>query len=129
MNKYKNIDNDSLDTLAMMHKGLIKALGLEERFIKGKELAMLMGCNQRKVRGFIEDTLHLYLRGLLPKMIVGTRNGYIYTDDVNIIQPIIKNRVSNFKSIAYNWYHVQKKISNNNNLKLDEFLGVKNDVD
>lgn len=127
MNKIKNINDEELQNLAEMHKHFIKKLGLEERYVTGAEIADILGFSTRTVRKWIEEMLHLYIRGLLPKLVIGTTKGYIYTDDKEIIEPIIKARIKNFKSIAYNWYYVQKRISNNENLKISDFLGVENE--
>lgn len=127
MNKIKNINDEELKELAKTYKYFIGKLGLEERYVTGTEMAKILGCSTRAVRKLIEEMLHLYTRGLLPKLVIGTTKGYIYTDDKEIIEPIIKARINNFKSIAYNWYYVQKRISNNDNLKISDFLGVENE--
>lgn len=122
MNRFIKLNNDDLKETAEAYKIVIDICELENRYVKSDEIKKELGISPRTFRRTVEDVLHLYTRGLLPKMIVGTAHGYIYTNDVDLIQNEINHRVAQFKSIAYNWYKVQKKISHNDNLTLEDFL-------
>lgn len=122
MNRFIKINNEDLKETAEAYKIVIDICELENRYVKSDEIKKELGISPRTFRRMVEDVLHLYTRGLLPKMIVGTAHGYIYTNDIDLIQNEINHRVAQFKSIAYNWYKVQKKISNNGNLTLEDFL-------
>ena len=122
MNRFIKLNNEDLKETAEAYKIVIDICKLENRYVKSDEIKRELRISPRTFRRMVEDVLHLYTRGLLPKMIVGTAHGYIYTNDVDLIQNEINHRVAQFKSIAYNWYKVQKKISNNDNLTLEDFL-------
>lgn len=122
MNRFIKLNNEDLKHTAEAYEEFIELCELDKRFVKSDEIRRTIGIRPRAFRRMVEDVLHLYTRGLLPKMIVGTAHGYIYTNDVDLIQNEINHRVAQFKSIAYNWYKVQKKISNNDNLTLEDFL-------
>ena len=122
MNRFIKLNNEDLKHTAEAYEEFIELCELDKRFVKSDEIRRTIGIRPRTFRRMVEDVLHLYTRGLLPKMIVGTAHGYTYTNDVDLIQNEINHRVAQFKSIAYNWYKVQKKISNNNNLTLEDFL-------
>ena len=122
MNRLIKYDDNDIKHLAEGYEVVIDICELENRYVKSDEIRRTIGIRPRTFRRMVEDVLHLYTRGLLPKMIVGTAHGYIYTNDIDLIQNEINHRVAQFKSIAYNWYKVQKKISHNDNLTLEDFL-------
>ena len=116
MNRFIKLNNEDLKHTAEAYEEFIELCELDVRFVKSDEIRRTIGIRPRAFRRMVDT------RGLLPKMIVGTAHGYIYTNDVDLIQNEINHRVAQFKSIAYNWYQVQKKISHNDNLTLEDFL-------
>ena len=122
MDRTKGIENDDLKVLALSCRMIIEVTGLEKDYVTSKEIEKEIGISGREFRRFVEDVLHLYNKGLMPKLIIGNSKGYIYTDDKELIQKAINARKHQFKSMAYNWYYVQKKINRDNNLTIDDFL-------
>lgn len=110
--------------LANQYKDLIRIAQMEDYFVKSEILQLLWGCNDRKVRYIVEDVLHLYLAGYMPKLIVGTHYGYIYTSDAKIIEPYLKKKEQHWKAECVNCYYLKKRFENKDNTTLQDYIDL-----
>lgn len=123
MNRIINLEQEQdRKEVASMYVNIIEGLGLNEIYIKGNVIAERLAITRRQWNRMVEDVLHLYVAGVLDKLLIGTRNGFIYTNDEQIIDKFITSRRNHFKSQAYNTYAVFRKFKNRNNATLEEFL-------
>ena len=123
MNRIINLqeEQDRKD-LANYYLSIIQFLNLEKNYVKGDDISSLLNIKRRQWNKIVEDVLHLYVSGVLDKLLIGTKNGFIYTNDEQIIDKFITSRKNHFKSQAYNTYAVFKKFKNRNNTTIEEFL-------
>lgn len=123
MNRIINLqqEQDRKD-LANYYLSIIQFLNLEENYVKGDDISSLLNIKRRQWNRICEDVLHLYVAGVLDKLLIGTKNGFIYTNDEIIISKFIDARRNHFKSQAYNTYAVFRKFKNRNNATLEDFL-------
>ncbi len=115
-------DEQARKDLAEQHLVLINMLDLENQYVRGDDISSLLNITRRQWNRIVEDVLHLYVAGVLDKLLIGTRKGFIYTNDEQLIDKFITARRNHFKSQAYNTYAVFKKFKNRNNATLEEFL-------
>ena len=121
MEKEKEQD---IKDLANNYLYLINVAEMDERYVESKYLELLWSKSGREVRHVVEDILHLYLAGYLPKLIVGTRYGYIYTNNSEIIGPFLEKKERHWKSECINCYYLQKRFRNKNNMTLKDYLEI-----
>lgn len=123
MNRVIILENEQArKDLAEQYMVLITLLDLENSYIKGNDISSLLNVSRREWNKMVEDVLHLYVAGVMDKLLIGTRNGFIFTNDDQLIDRFITARRNHFKSQAYNTYAVFKKFKNRNNATLEEFL-------
>ena len=125
MNRIMELEKEQdIKDLANNYLYLINVAEMDERYVESKYLELLWGKCGRKVRCIVEDILHLYLAGYLPKLIVGTRYGYIYTNNPEIIGPFLEKKERHWKSECINCYYLQKRFRNKNNMTLKDYLEI-----
>ena len=110
--------------LAEHYKELIDFAYLEDYYVKNKTLQILWGCEDRKIRIIVEDVLHLYLAGYLPKLIIGTNNGYIYTNDPEIVAPYLERKENHWKAECVNCYYLKKRFENKDNMTIKDYVDL-----
>lgn len=114
-------NDEACKELAKVYLKFIEEAKLDKNYIYAKDLAKVFGFTQtRSLRKVVEDVLHLYLAGYLDKVIVGTRHGYTYTDDVELLYKQYSERYNQCKSMISNCYYMLKRIRNGN-LSYKEF--------
>ena len=123
MNRINNFVEEQKKELANQYKGLIDVAHLEEAYVEAKTLQLVWGVGStRKVRYIVEDVLHLYLAGYLPKLIIGTHYGYIYSNDAEIVEPYLKKKEQHWKSECVNCYYLQKRFRNKDNMTMKDYV-------
>lgn len=125
MNRINNVVEEHKKELAKTYKELIDLAYMEDYFVKSDTLQLIWGCNGRKIRYIVEDVLHLYLSGYLPKLILGTHWGYIYTNDAKLIEPYLKKKENHWKAECINCYYLQKRFNNKDNTTLKDYIELK----
>ena len=124
MNRINNVVEEHKKELAKTYKELIELAYMEDYFVKSDTLQLIWGCNSRKIRYIVEDVLHLYLGGYLPKLILGTHWGYIYTNDAKLIEPYLKKKENHWKAECINCYYLQKRFNNKDNTTLKDYIEI-----
>lgn len=125
MNRINKLEEENAKKdLAENYKRLIRIAVMEDYYVKNETLQILWGCNERKVRYIVEDVLHLYLGGYLPKLIIGTHYGYIYTNDADIVEPYLKKKEQHWKAECINCYYLQKRFNNKDNTTLQDYIDL-----
>jgi hypothetical protein len=124
MNRINKYVEENKKKLANDYLNLIGLSYMEERYVKSKVLQELWGCNDRQVRYVVEDVLHLYLAGYLPKLIIGTHFGYIYTNNPEIVEPYLHKKEQHWKSECVNCYYLQKRFNNKNNMTIKDYVEI-----
>ena len=124
MNRINKFEEEQKKDLANKYLYFINIAEMDERYVESKTLELLWGECGRNVRYIVEDVLHLYLAGYLPKLIVGTRYGYIYTNNPTIIEPFLEKKEQHWKSECINCYYLQKRFRNKNNMTMKDYLVI-----
>lgn len=123
MNRVIILENeDDRKELASYYLTLIEFLNLENSYVKGNDISSMLSINRRQWNKMVEDVLHLYVAGVLDKLLIGTRYGFTYTNDNELVNNFIKARTNHFKSQAYNIYAVAKKFYKKDNMTIEELL-------
>lgn len=125
MNRIMELEKEQdIKDLADKYLYLIDIAKMDETYVESKALELLWGECGRKVRYIVEDVLNLYLAEYLPKLIVGTRHGYIYTNNPEIIGPFLEKKERHWKSECINCYYLQKRFRNKNNMTMKDYLEI-----
>lgn len=122
MNRFINKSEAEIQSIVEYYDYFIELSGIKDKPLYSDEIAKYVGKCGRNVRHMVEDIMHLYMMGYLDKMIIGTKKGYIYTDDRDLILKVLKSREKQWKSMCYNCYHLMKKIYNQDNVTIDEYI-------
>lgn len=126
MDRIKNMDEQERIELSKYYKGLVESLGLNENYVKSKEITDRLHITDRVWRKHCENMLFLYNYRYLDKLLVGNQKGYIYTSDSRIIEAFLDAKENEFKSKAYNFYTTTKAIRQRDNLRFEDVLSEVN---
>lgn len=121
MNRIIKIEEGQRKELAAYYEELINRIGLDN-YKKTREITKHLSFGAREWRKHTENILHLYIDGYMDKLVVGTRKGYIYTDNEELIKDFIDRKEHQFKAMAYNCYHLKKALLHKDNYTINDFM-------
>ena len=122
MNRITTLEESKKIELANKYKDMLSRLMIDDEPIKSKTICQVLKITDREWRKKVEDMQFLYMSDCLPKLIIGTNKGYVYTNNIEKIISFLEHKEHQFKSMAYNTYHLIKVISKKPNLRFEEFL-------
>ena len=121
MNRIIKVEEDKRLEMAKYYLTLIKPLNLDT-YKKSKEITTQLNISGREWRKIVENIMHLYMYNYLDQMVIGTNQGYLLTNDRELIDKFLKAKEHQFKALAYNCYNLRKSLLNKGNYTLEDFL-------
>lgn len=121
MNRIKNLNEDEIKELKEKYDELLKKIDLS-KYKKSRSICRILKINSREWRKKVEDIMHLFTFGYYDKLIISNNKGYILTDDKELIEKYLIAKENQFKSLAYNHYHLKKAIIKKYNFNINDFI-------
>ncbi|HRF71085.1 MAG TPA: hypothetical protein PKV66_06620 [Candidatus Pelethenecus sp.] len=124
MDRIASLKHKDRINLANKYNTLITNLGLLEEKQTIYDLAKKSSYAEaeltpRKFRTIVEDIMYLYMYGNIDYMVVGNAGGYIATNDIELLERLLKKKHHQFLSLSKNFYSLKKFLETRFNMSFD----------
>ena len=122
MNRVEKYTQEEIDSKIKVISLMVEILDMENRWATEKDVYEQFNMNGRTFRKLVEDNLWLYTMGYTNKLIISSNKGYTYTDNNTEIKDYLERKQNQFKSLAYNYYHLYRAVEHDDNLTIGDVI-------